>query len=76
MQSESFRLNRTERTNNQIQQGDAVLFARNPIDATYNQLPAMFTRTFHTFHYLFTAQENLTGFHSVVTPLNLGSSGI
>ncbi len=47
MQSKSFRLHRTERANNQIKQGNAVFFARNPIGPTYNQLPAMFTRTFH-----------------------------
>src|SRR5215510_3483741 len=47
MQSKSFRLHRTERANNHIKQGDTVFFTRNPIGATYNQLPAMFTRTFH-----------------------------
>jgi hypothetical protein len=47
MQPKSFRLNKTERANNQIQQADAAFFARNPIGITHNQLPAMFTRTLH-----------------------------
>src|SRR5262249_44301159 len=47
MEPKSFRLHRTERANNHIKQDDPVFFTCNPIGVTYNQLPAMFTRTFH-----------------------------
>jgi hypothetical protein len=47
MEPKPFRRDKTEGTNNYIKQRNAFIFARNPIGATYNQLPAMFTRTFH-----------------------------
>jgi hypothetical protein len=47
MEPKPFRRDKTEGTNNYIKQRNAFIFARNPIGAAYNQLPAMFTRTFH-----------------------------
>jgi hypothetical protein len=47
MEPKPFRRHKTEGANNHIKQPNAFIFARNPIGATYNQLPAMFTRTFH-----------------------------
>jgi len=59
MQSKSFRLHRTERANDHIKQGNAVFFARNPIGATYNQLPQCSQERFITLHYLFITPEYL-----------------
>jgi len=47
MEPKPFRRHKTEEANNHFKQRNAFIFARNPIDATYNQLPAMLTRTFH-----------------------------
>ena len=43
MEPKPFGFHRTEGANNQIEQGDAFFFARNPIGVTYNQLTAMLT---------------------------------
>jgi hypothetical protein len=47
MEPKPFRRHKTEGANNHIKQPNAFIFARNPIGATYNQLLAMLTRTFH-----------------------------
>jgi hypothetical protein len=47
MEPKPFRRHKTEEANNHIKQRNAFIFARNPIGAAYNQLPAMLTRTFH-----------------------------
>jgi hypothetical protein len=49
MEPKPFRLHKTERANNHIEQGDAFFFACNPIGVTYNQLPAMLTSVIHDF---------------------------
>jgi hypothetical protein len=47
MKVKPFCRHKTEEANNHIEQGDALIFARNPIGVTYNQLAAMLTRTLH-----------------------------
>lgn len=47
MQLKSSRLHSTEGTNNHVEQDHPVLFARDPIGITYNQLPTMFTSKAH-----------------------------
>jgi len=47
MEPNPFRRHKTQGANNHIKQPNAFIFARNPIGATYNQLSAMLTRTFH-----------------------------
>ena len=47
MKVKSFRLHKTEGANNHIEQGDALVFARNPIGVTYYRLTAMFTSVIH-----------------------------
>jgi len=43
---------KTEGANNNIKQGYACFFARNPIGVTYNQVTAMFTDPIHTFSHI------------------------
>jgi hypothetical protein len=45
-------LHKTEGANNHIEQGDALVFARNPIGVTQNQLTAMLTDAIHTFSHI------------------------
>ena len=47
MEPKSFRLHRTEGTNNHIKQDDPVFFTCNPIGVAYNQLAAMLTNALH-----------------------------
>ena len=47
MKVKSLSLHKTEGANNNIEQGDALVFARNPIGVTYNQLAAMLTSVIH-----------------------------
>jgi len=47
MKVKSLSLHETEGANNHIEQGDALVFARNPIGVTYNQLAAMLTSVIH-----------------------------
>jgi hypothetical protein len=49
MKVKSFCLHKTEGANNHIEQGDALVFARNPIGITYHQLTAMLTNVLHIF---------------------------
>jgi hypothetical protein len=49
MKVKPFRLHKTERANNHIEQGNALIFARNPIGVTYDQLVAMLTSVIHDF---------------------------
>ena len=49
MKVKSFRLHITEGANNHIEQGNALIFARNPIGVTYDQLAAMLTSVIHDF---------------------------
>jgi hypothetical protein len=49
MEPKPFRFHKAEGANNHIEQGDAVVFARNPIGVTYNQLVAMLTNVIHDF---------------------------
>jgi hypothetical protein len=49
---------RTEGANNQIKQGNALIFARHPIGVTDNQLSAMLTSAIHIF--LLTSKEHAT----------------
>jgi hypothetical protein len=49
MEPKTFGFHRTEAANNQIEQGDAFLFARYSIGATDNQLSAMLTILIHVF---------------------------
>ena len=49
MKVKSLCLHKTERANNHIEQGDALVFARYPVGVTYNQLAAMLTRVIHDF---------------------------
>ena len=49
MKVKPFRFHKTEGANNNIKQGDACFFARNPISITYNQVTAMFTDQIPTF---------------------------
>ena len=52
MKVKPFCLHTTEGANNNIKQGDACFFARNPIGVTYNQLTAMLTDPIHTFSHI------------------------
>ena len=47
MKVKSLCLHKTEGANNHIEQGDALIFARNPIGVTYNQLVTVFTSVIH-----------------------------
>ena len=47
MKVKSFCLFKTEGANNHIEQGNALVFARNPIGVTYNRPTAMFTSVIH-----------------------------
>ena len=49
MKVKSLCLHKTESANNHIEQGDALVFARNPIGVTYDQLVAMLTSVIHDF---------------------------
>jgi hypothetical protein len=49
MQPKSFGFHRTKGANNKIEQGNALIFARHPINVTYNQLSAMLTILVHVF---------------------------
>jgi len=49
MKVKPFCLHKTEGANNNIKQGDACFFARNPIGIADNQVTAMFTDPIHTF---------------------------
>jgi hypothetical protein len=49
MEPKALGFHRTDAANNQIEQGDAFFFARNPIGITYNQRTAMLTDAIHTF---------------------------
>jgi hypothetical protein len=49
MKVKPFRLHKTERANNHIEQGNALIFARHPIGVTDNQLAAMLTGVIHIF---------------------------
>jgi hypothetical protein len=49
MKVKPFCLHKTEGANNHIEQGDALIFARNPIGVTYDQLAAMLTSVIHDF---------------------------
>jgi hypothetical protein len=49
MEPKSFRRHKTKGANNHIKQGNAFIFARDPIGVTYNQLTAMLTILFHIF---------------------------
>jgi hypothetical protein len=49
MEPKPFGFHRTEGANNQIEQGNALIFARHPIGITNNQLSAMLTDVIHTF---------------------------
>jgi hypothetical protein len=52
MKVKPFCLHKTERANNHIEQGNALIFARHPIDVTYNQLAAMLTNVIHDFFFM------------------------
>ena len=52
MEPKPFCLHKTEGANNDIKQGDACFFARNPIGITYNQVTAMLTDPIHTFSHI------------------------
>jgi hypothetical protein len=52
MKVKPFCLHKTEGANNDIKQGDACFFARNPIGITYNQVTAMFTDPIPTFSHI------------------------
>jgi hypothetical protein len=64
MEPKPFGFHRTEAANNQIEQGDALFFARNPIGITYNQVIAMFTDLIHiaSFGMLRVREERLSDF--------------
>jgi hypothetical protein len=47
MKMKPFCLFKTGRANNQVKQGDALVFARYPVGVTYDQLAAMLTRMIH-----------------------------
>jgi hypothetical protein len=47
MEPKPFGFHRTEAANNKIEQGNALIFARNTIGITYNQLSAMLTDAIH-----------------------------
>jgi hypothetical protein len=47
MEPKPFRFHKAEGANNHIEQGDALVFARNPIGVTYDQLVAMLTSVIH-----------------------------
>jgi hypothetical protein len=47
MEPKPFRFHKAEGANNHIEQGDALVFARNPIGVTYDQLVAMLTGVIH-----------------------------
>src|SRR5215510_6252847 len=47
MEPKSFRLHRTEATNNHIKQDDPILFTRNSLGVADNQLAAMLTTALH-----------------------------
>jgi hypothetical protein len=47
MKPKPFGFHRTKRTNNHVEQGDAVFFTRDPIGVTDDQLPAMLANTIH-----------------------------
>ena len=47
MKVKPFCLHKTEGANNHIEQGNALVFARNPIGVTYNQLVTVFTSVIH-----------------------------
>jgi hypothetical protein len=49
MKVKPFCLHKTEGANNHIEQGNALIFARNPIGVTYDQLAAMLTSVIHDF---------------------------
>lgn len=49
MEPKPFGLHKTERANNDVEQGDALVFARNPIGVTYDQFVAMLTSLIHDF---------------------------
>jgi hypothetical protein len=49
MKVKPFCLHKTEGANNHIEQGNALIFARNPIGVTYNQLVAMLANVIHIF---------------------------
>jgi hypothetical protein len=49
MEPKSLGFHRTEGANNQIEQGNALIFARHPIGVTDNQLSAMLTHAIHIF---------------------------
>jgi hypothetical protein len=52
MKVKPFCRDKTGEANNQIEQGDAFFFARNPIGITYNQRTAMFTDAIRTFSHI------------------------
>jgi hypothetical protein len=52
MEPKPFRRHKTERANNHIEQGNALIFARHPIGVSYNQLIAMLTDAIHTFSHI------------------------
>jgi hypothetical protein len=49
MKVKPFCLHKTERANNHIEQGNALIFARHPIGVTDHQLPAVLTSVIHDF---------------------------
>ena len=51
MEPKPFRRHKTERANNHIEQGNALIFARHPIGVSYNRLPAMLTSVIHDFRH-------------------------
>jgi hypothetical protein len=52
MEPKPFCLHKTVGANNNIKQGYASFFARNPIGITYNEVIAMFTDSIHTFSHI------------------------
>ena len=60
MEPKPFCLHKTEGANNDIKQGDACFFARNPIAITYNQVTAMFTDPIPTFSHMLKISEYVT----------------
>ena len=49
MEPKPFRFHKAEGANNHVEQGDALVFARNPIGVTHDQLVAMLTSVNHDF---------------------------
>gem|GEM_PF-7121319 len=49
MKMKPFCFHKTEGANNHIEQGNALIFASNPIGVTYYQPTAMFTSVIHDF---------------------------